>query len=356
MSTPSLSASAVACGLRRLHVVDVDAAVPRAWLGLVRAALAAPPDGHALAVHALLLAELEAVLGLGHLLLALDVDAPAGELARETGVLSLLADGEGELVVGDDDGRRLLLVVDDHLTHARRRERLGDEPGRVVVVRDDVDALAAQLADDHAHARAARAYAGAHRVHTVRMGDHGDLAAAGNGLTVTAAVAGLARDHLDLDEAVGDLGHLELEQLAHELLAAPRELDLRTLGGLLHAHDHGLDASAVLVVLGLDLLAPRQLGLDAAQLDQRVVARVALLDDAGDQLADAVDVLLVHEVALGLTDALEDDLLGRHRGDAAEIVRRDLDALDLAHVDAAEVEPDLLPVSSSWILRDSVSM
>ena len=213
----------------------------------------------------------------------------------------------GTMMVAD-----LLLVVDDDLAHAGRRERLGDEARRVVVVRDDVDALAAQLADHHAHARAARADAGADRVDAVGVRDDGDLAAAGDGLAVAAAVAGLARHLLDLDEAVGDLGHLELEQLAHELLAAPRELDLRTLGRLLDAHDDGLDARAVLVVLGLDLLAARQLGLDAAQLDQRVVARVALLHDAGDELADAVDVLLVHEVALGLADALQDDLLGGH--------------------------------------------
>ena len=36
-------------------------------------------------------------------------------------------------------------------------QRLGDEPGGLVVVRDDVDLLAAQLGHDHAHARAARA-------------------------------------------------------------------------------------------------------------------------------------------------------------------------------------------------------
>ena len=185
--------------------------------------------------------------------------------------------------------------------------------------------------------------AGADRVDAVGVRDDGDLAAAGDGLAVAAAVAGLAGHLADLDEAVGDLGHLELEQLAHELLAAPRELDLRPLGRLLDAHDDGLDARAVLVVLGLDLLAARQLGLDAAQLDQRVVTRVALLHDAGDELADAVDVLLVHEVALGLADALQDDLLGGHGGDAPEVVGRDLDALDLAHVDAAEVEPDLFP-------------
>jgi hypothetical protein len=53
------------------------------------------------------------------------------------------------------------VVVDEHLAHARGRERLGDEARRLRVPRDDVDLLAAELGDDHADARAARADAGA---------------------------------------------------------------------------------------------------------------------------------------------------------------------------------------------------
>ena len=82
------------------------------------------------------------------------------------------------------------------------------------MVRDDVDALAAQLADDDAHPRAARPDAGADGIHPIGVGDHSDLAAAGGGLAVPAAIAGFPRHVLDLHETVGDLGHLKLEQLA----------------------------------------------------------------------------------------------------------------------------------------------
>ena len=85
--------------------------------------------------------------------------------------------------------------------------------------------------------------------------------------------------------------------------------------------DHGLDARAVVVALALHLLGLRQEGLHALAELHEGVARVGLLDDAGDQLAHAVLVLLEHHVALRLADALEDDLLGRLRGDAAEVVR-----------------------------------
>src|SRR4029079_8887184 len=67
-----------------------------------------------------------------------------GEAAGETGVLALGAERRRELVVGDDHRRLLVLVVDEHLTHARGAERLGDEAGGLLVVGDDVDLLAPQ--------------------------------------------------------------------------------------------------------------------------------------------------------------------------------------------------------------------
>ena len=99
-----------------------------------------------------------------------------------------------------------------------------------------------------------------------------------------------------------------------------------------HLGDHGLHAHAVVVALAVDLLGLRQQRLDAlAQLHERV-ARVGLLDDPGDHLADAVLVLLEHHVALGLADPLEDHLLGGLRGDPAEVGRRDVAARDLVLV------------------------
>ena len=60
---------------------------------------------------------------LGELGLALDVDAPAGEPGRKPGVLALLADGEGELVVAHDHRRRPGLLVEADLPHPRRGQR-----------------------------------------------------------------------------------------------------------------------------------------------------------------------------------------------------------------------------------------
>ena len=312
-----------------------DAAVLRARQRRVRAALAVREDRRAAAGGVALVAGLAAAVGrvgllLGELGVADDVDLPAGEPVREAGVHALLADRERELVVGHDDRRLLGLVVEVDLAHARRRERLRDEARRLGVPRDDVDLLAAELRDDHADARAARPDAGADRVDALGVRLDGDLR----------AVAGLAGDAADLDEAVGDLGHLELEQRLDQLRIAAREDHLRALRAGAHLGDHGLDARALLVALAVDLLGARQQRLDLAEVDEHVVAVAGLLDDAGHDLVDAVDVLVVHHLALGLANPLEDDLFRGLRGDAAEVVGRHVLALDLllGHLRPVDVE------------------
>src|SRR5262249_45131797 len=141
------------------------------------------------------------------------------------------------------------------------------------------------------------------------------------------AVTRLARDAADLHEAVCDLGHLELEQRLDQLGIAPRENHLRTLRTGPHLRDDRLDARALLVALAVHLLGGWQQRLDLAEIDEDVVAVARLLHDAGDDLADAVDVLVVHHAALFLADPLQDDLLRGLRGDAAEALGRDVFAL-----------------------------
>jgi hypothetical protein len=87
----------------------------------------------------------------------------------------------------------------------------------------------------------------------------------------------------------------------------------------------------VVVALVPDLLRARQQGLDPlAQLHQRV-AVVGLLDDPGDELADAVLVLLEHHPPLRLADPLEDHLLRGLRRDPPEVLRGHVAGPDLVH-------------------------
>src|SRR5579859_5752451 len=313
-------------------LVRRNAAEARAGQCRVRAALAVRQDRRAAAgeLLAVLAAEGRVGLLLRELGVGLDVDLPAGQAGGEAGIQALLADRERELVVRDDHRRVARLVVDVDLTHARGRERLRDEAGRLGVPRDDVDLLAAKLGHDHADARAARADTGADRVDALGVRLDRDLG----------AVAGLTGDRLDLDETVGDLRHLELEQRPDQLRVAAREDDLRALRPRANLGDHGLDAASLLVALAVDLLGARQQRLDLAEVDEHVVAVACLLDDAGHDLALPVLVLLVHHLALGLADPLQDHLLRGLRGDAAEVLRRHVLALDLllGHVRPVEVK------------------
>src|SRR5581483_4399661 len=304
--------------VQRQLLMGGHAAVARARQRGVRAALAVRQDGGAAAGEVLAVGALAAERGLGLLLRELgiggDVDLPAREARGEAGVHALLADRERELVVGDDDGGLLALVVEVDLAHAGRRQRLRDEPSRLGVPRDDVDLLAAELRHDHAHARAARPDTRADRVDALRVRLDGDLR----------PVPRLAGDAADLDEPVGDLRHLELEQRLDQLRIAAREDHLRALRAGAHLADDGLDARALLVALAVDLLGPGQQRLDLAEVDEDVPAVARLLDDPGDDLADAVDVLVVHHLALRLADPLQDHLLRRLCGDAPEVVGRDV--------------------------------
>ena len=54
------------------------------------------------------------------LVLRADVDAPPRQARGQAGVLALLADGEGELLVVHDDRRDALFLVESHLTDPRR--------------------------------------------------------------------------------------------------------------------------------------------------------------------------------------------------------------------------------------------
>src|SRR5215218_4293869 len=152
------------------RLVRVEAAVARAGQRGVRAAAPVGQDRAAAPAELLFLAVAAGLLLLlGELGLGADVDAPAGEAGGEAGVLALAADRQRQLVVGHDHRRLLVGVVDQHLTHTRGAERLGHEAGRLVVVGDDVDLLAAQLGHDHADARATRAHTRTNRVHAVSV-------------------------------------------------------------------------------------------------------------------------------------------------------------------------------------------
>ena len=61
------------------------------------------------------------------LVLGQDVDVPAGQLRGQPDVLPAPADGEAELVVGNDDLDAVRFLVEHDLGHLGRRQRVDDE-------------------------------------------------------------------------------------------------------------------------------------------------------------------------------------------------------------------------------------
>src|SRR5581483_6040544 len=127
-----------------------------------------------------------------------------------------------------------------------------------------------------------------------------------------------------------------------QLRIAAGQDHLRPLRAGAHLGDDRLDPRALLVALAVDLLGPREERLDLPEVDEHVVAVAGLLDDAGDDLADAVDVLVVHHLPLGLADALQDHLLRGLGGDAAEVLGRDVLAGDLVVRDLRPVDHEVV--------------
>src|SRR5215216_2393627 len=271
-----------------------------------------------------------------HHRLGLDVDTPAGELGGEAGVLALLADRQGELLIGHHHRRRVRLLVRLDADHARRAKRMRDEAVGVGVPLDHVDALAAELVDHILDADAAQADAGADGVHALFARVDGDLA----------AEARLASDRLDLDRAAVDLGDLQLEQTLDQIAVRAGDDHLRALDRLVHAHDQHLDALGGAVVLDAHLLAAGQQRLGLAQVEDGVAALQAL-DHAGDDVALLAGVLVVDRLALRLAQLLEHDLLRRLRLDAPGVLDLDLLGHRLAE---ARVRLDLARVLERQLL------
>ncbi len=230
--------------------------------------------------------------------------------AASRDVLTLLADGQAQLLVLDDDLHDpLVFVGDGDPADIGRREGLLDELDGVFAPLDDVDLLSTELADDGLNPGPLHSDARTHRVHVTLAGDDGHLG----------SLPRLTHATPDLHRAVVDLRHLHLEQLDEESRIGAADDDVRTLGRLGHSDDGHANPIPSLVGFGAALLLARKQRLGPAQVDD-AVAHLLALDDAVDHFADAPRVLGEDVVPLGLAHLLEDHLLRRLRRDAPEHV------------------------------------
>ena len=102
--------------------------------------------------------------------------------------------------------------------------------------------------------------------------------------------------------------------------------DLWALSGLADFNNVGLDAGRVIGTLVRDLLRLRQQRLNSTKVKQ-CVARIGLLNHAGDDVTLTARVLFVLQLSLSLTDPLRHHLTSGLGSDAAEVVGRDVELL-----------------------------
>ena len=131
------------------------------------------------------------------------------------------------------------------------------------------------------------------------------------------AQARVARGGLDLEQALLDLGHLELEELHEEFRRDARQDELRAARGAVDLGDVGAHAVAHAQVFLGDQLVARQQRLDAARFDDQVAA-LGALHRAGHERFAALEEVVQDLLALGVADLLQDHLLGGLRADAPE--------------------------------------
>ena len=263
-----------------------------------------------------------------HLGFAPDVDPPACELRGEACVLAFLADCQRQLAVGNDDVGGLLVRDDIHPDDVRRFEGIRDVALGALGPLDDVDLLAAQLVHDRLHAQTALADA---RAPCVESG----LPSADRDLRPR---AGLASDPDDLDLAVKDLRHLELEEPLHERLVRAAHDDLRSAKRPTDLEHHDLARLPREVPFVRSLLGARQdRRRPAVELHDRR-AGVEVADLGVDDVALAVGVLGEDLIALGFAERLLDHLLCRLGADPSE---RGGGLLERDHVAELSVRLDL---------------
>ena len=246
------------------------------------------------------------LIGLRH-----DVDVQSGQLRGQAHVLAAPPDGQRQLLVRDDNGYPVGILVQNDLGDLGGLKRVDQEGRRVFVPRNDVDFLALQLVDDSLNAASAHTDASSDRVDRAVIGNNADLGAR----------SGIAGNGLDLDDAVIDLGHFHFEQSGQEFRRGARQEYLRATGLGADFLDIGADAVAVAEHLAVDQLVAAQNGLAPAHVDDDV-AVFGPLDQTVDDLALTVLEFFVLTLAFRFADFLQDDLFRGLRRDPAEIHRR----------------------------------
>src|SRR5690606_12903341 len=195
-----------------------------------------------------------------------------------------------------------------------------DERRRVRRPLDHIDLLAVQLVHNVLDTHAAHPDARADWIDLLLARRDGHLGAQSR----------LSGNGHDFDRAAVDLRDLQLEEAADQVGMGPRDDELRTTRVLVDLQQVDLQALTDAVALIRHLLAGGHDRLRLAEIDNDRLW-IGALDDAVQDLTDAINVLGVDAVTLVVADTLQHDLLGRLRRDAPKVLRCAVEADNITH-------------------------
>ena len=192
------------------------------------------------------------------------------------------------------------LFVDDDLGDLRRRECAVDVAGGIGVPGHDIDPLAPEFLHDGLNAASLHSDARPNRIDIAVSRRDRDLR----------APPGLSSGRLDGHDLLVHLRHFLLEEFRQQFGCRSRQHDLGALAHAIHIEHVGPDAVAGPVPLARNLLLRGKNRLGPAQIDNQG-SLLEATNNPVDHLALAVRILIVGMIALGVPDALDDDLLRR---------------------------------------------
>src|ERR1039458_4377889 len=204
-------------------------------------------------------------------------------------------------------------LVDDEIPQLGWGQRVVDVLPNIRVPADDVNLLTTEFTHDVFHTHSAHADASADGIDLFVVRQDGNLR----------AVTCLAGDAFNLDGLVRDFRDFKFEKFADEIGMATGKNDLRAVQGVFDAQRVRANAVAGLIFLRGHALPAGHNAFDFAEINDYITALEAA-HGAGKDIAGATLELLEHHVLFDLADALEHCLLGGLRGDAAKILRGDL--------------------------------
>ena len=247
-------------------------------------------------------------------LVTANLHIPAHQAGGQPGVLALAADGLAEVIFADRDRDDFLLLVDCDRDQLGGLECLADQLRWILTPAYDIDLLVIELADDVLHAGSAHPDASTDGIDLRVIAPDGDLG----------AETRFAGDGADVHGVIGNLVYLSLKQAADEIRVAARKDNLRAAAFVLHRKHVTTDAVTDIVIFTLHPLLVRHDALELAEIDHHVVALEAA-HRSGNDVARTVLELLVDHFLLRLAEALHHRLLCSLDGDAAEILRGNIE-------------------------------